>query len=262
MYRTFCAQALRERFPHVDVDIVQMRDLSPPEQLDELARTSVLISNLGSKSFRLVMLPDGAQACIRAPRRSAPCCAVLLRAARHESNMLQNLLSLFGVQARAAHSLTARVGDGHVITFWSLICATVPYSHIFFCRHGAISMLKGCAASNVQVVLVDTKHTLITKEQRELHRFESAWGEVDNCWGQLGYVSFIVYEPPEDTDLVLHPTPPRAADAPPDKVSPEFLKYRLERNADVVVRAKELGDLVAVALGNAAMAYVSSSLSP
>jgi Glycosyltransferase 61 len=55
--------ALRTRFSGVDIDVVEMRDLSVPQQLAELSRTSVLVSPLGSKSFRLVMLPDGAQAC-------------------------------------------------------------------------------------------------------------------------------------------------------------------------------------------------------
>jgi Glycosyltransferase 61 len=53
--------ALRTRFSAVDIDVVAMRDLSVRQQLAELSRTTVLISPLGSKSFRLVMLPDGAQ---------------------------------------------------------------------------------------------------------------------------------------------------------------------------------------------------------
>ena len=63
---------MRERFPHADVDVLQMRDLSKAEQLEELSRTSVLVSNLGSKSFRMVLLPDGAQ--VRLARLQSQLC--------------------------------------------------------------------------------------------------------------------------------------------------------------------------------------------
>ena len=51
----------RARFPHAEVVVSEMRDLTPRQQLAELARTTVLVSPLGSKSFRMVLMPDGAQ---------------------------------------------------------------------------------------------------------------------------------------------------------------------------------------------------------
>jgi Glycosyltransferase 61 len=54
--------SLRVRLPGVDIDVVEMGDLSVAQQLEEISRTTVLVSTLGSKSFRMVMLPDGAQA--------------------------------------------------------------------------------------------------------------------------------------------------------------------------------------------------------
>ena len=51
---------LRAALPGVAVDRVVFQDLSPTEQLRELAATTVLVSTIGSASFRLVFLPDGA----------------------------------------------------------------------------------------------------------------------------------------------------------------------------------------------------------
>ena len=57
----FCLQALRKRFPEVYVDLVLMRQLATQRQLEILASASVLVSTVGSKSFRMALLQDGAQ---------------------------------------------------------------------------------------------------------------------------------------------------------------------------------------------------------
>ena len=64
-------EELRVRFPRVDIDVVEMRDLKPQQQLVELSRTSVMITAQGSKSFRMVLLPDGAQVRCNAGMRIA-----------------------------------------------------------------------------------------------------------------------------------------------------------------------------------------------
>ena len=56
-----CLQALRKRFPDVYVDLVLMRELATQRQLEILASASVLVSTVGSKSFRMAFLQDGAQ---------------------------------------------------------------------------------------------------------------------------------------------------------------------------------------------------------
>ena len=58
--RDLAAATLRQRFPEARVIVRDMMQLSPDEQMHELARTSVLITTAGSASFRLVYLPDGA----------------------------------------------------------------------------------------------------------------------------------------------------------------------------------------------------------
>jgi hypothetical protein len=57
--------ALTDAFPDASVEVHWMKrdSLSPSEQLDVLARTTVLVSNIGSASFRMIYLPDGAQVC-------------------------------------------------------------------------------------------------------------------------------------------------------------------------------------------------------
>jgi Glycosyltransferase 61 len=55
------AAAMRTRFPDVEVVLLSMRDLTPEQQLQELSTATVMISTLGSKSFRMVLMPDGAQ---------------------------------------------------------------------------------------------------------------------------------------------------------------------------------------------------------
>jgi hypothetical protein len=51
---------LRSRFPGVRVEYAEMMDMTPEEQMHTLATTSVLITTVGSASFRLIYLPDGA----------------------------------------------------------------------------------------------------------------------------------------------------------------------------------------------------------
>ena len=40
------------------------------EQLELLSHTTVLVSTIGSRSFRMALLPDGAQVCLRCSTRS------------------------------------------------------------------------------------------------------------------------------------------------------------------------------------------------
>ena len=55
------AAELRRALPAANVTVVEIADLAVDEQIAVLARTTLLISMLGSKSFRLAFLPDGAQ---------------------------------------------------------------------------------------------------------------------------------------------------------------------------------------------------------
>lgn len=52
--------ALRSAFPDAQVEYVELMEASPEEQVQLLARTSVLVTTVGSASFRLLFLPDGA----------------------------------------------------------------------------------------------------------------------------------------------------------------------------------------------------------
>ena len=52
--------ALRAQHPHVDFKLEPMKERDAMEQMRVLAATSVLVTNVGSRSFRLVYLPDGA----------------------------------------------------------------------------------------------------------------------------------------------------------------------------------------------------------
>lgn len=56
------ATNLRRALPNIEVQVTRISELSGPDQLTLLSRTTVLISNIGSRSFRLLFLPDGAQA--------------------------------------------------------------------------------------------------------------------------------------------------------------------------------------------------------
>lgn len=100
-----------------------------------------------------------------------------------------------------------------------------------------------------QVILIASKHKRGSQKTDELYRTEFAWGEVDNCWGQLGYVSFVLYKPPEYFDLQLYQERETYATARE--------LFRSERSADVYVRLDPFGDMVAVALRNAEVPYKS-----
>ena len=50
--------------------------------------------------------------------------------------------------------------------------------------------------------MIDSMHkNEDSPEIKEALRLESGWGEVDNCWGQLGYVNVMLYKPPEYDDV-------------------------------------------------------------
>lgn len=53
--------ALHQRFADINVDSIPMSTMSADQQLRELSSTTILISNVGSASFRMVYLPTGAQ---------------------------------------------------------------------------------------------------------------------------------------------------------------------------------------------------------
>ena len=90
----------------------------------------------------------------------------------------------------------------------------------------------------------------------EYYRNENGWGEVDNCWGQLGYINVMLYKPPSYSDII-----PRKWHRPSKLGKLQRIKseFRAERNAHIKVRQKELGDILAVALRNAAIPYVDST---
>lgn len=53
---------LRKRFPRVQFKSLIMSDLDSQEQLEELSQTSIFVTPIGSSSFRLIYLPEGAHA--------------------------------------------------------------------------------------------------------------------------------------------------------------------------------------------------------
>jgi hypothetical protein len=101
--------------------------------------------------------------------------------------------------------------------------------------------------------MIASKHKRFSKETNELYRTESAWGEVDNCWGQLGYVNILMYKPPAYSDI--KPNSKRVY----KKYRAAKYLFRTERNADIYVRTDPFGDLLAVALRKAALPYNSTS---
>ena len=52
--------ALQRALPEAAVEYVELMEASPEEQMALLSRTSVLVTTVGSASFRLLFLPDGA----------------------------------------------------------------------------------------------------------------------------------------------------------------------------------------------------------
>lgn len=56
-------QAIRKRFTDVDIEIHDGMSEYADAQLEWLGRTTIFIANIGSPSFRLIYLPDGAQVC-------------------------------------------------------------------------------------------------------------------------------------------------------------------------------------------------------
>jgi hypothetical protein len=113
------------------------------------------------------------------------------------------------------------------------------------------------------VIIISSKHKPpsttnidLLKRFDDLYRTESGWGEVDNCWGALGYLTVLVYEPLEYDDIVLTQAVRDTLKVPPTLLSDVKRAFRAERNADINVREQELGDLVAVALHNAVLPLV------
>ena len=116
----------------------------------------------------------------------------------------------------------------------------------------------------VQVILIASKHTRTKDpEVEEMYRNEAGWGEVDNCWGSIGYVNFLLYRPPAYEDIVYEPLQTYRLHAVPKswkkKPSTAWLRFRAERNADVRVRPALLGDMVEVALRNAAVPFTATN---
>ena len=54
-------QAVRRTFPTVDIELHHAQDEAEDVQVQWLSRTDILVSNIGSNSFRMIYLPDGAQ---------------------------------------------------------------------------------------------------------------------------------------------------------------------------------------------------------
>jgi hypothetical protein len=54
--------AMQRRFPAVKMNIMLPQSMAAEEQMRELSDTTILVSNVGSRSFRLVFLPDGGRA--------------------------------------------------------------------------------------------------------------------------------------------------------------------------------------------------------
>ena len=111
----------------------------------------------------------------------------------------------------------------------------------------------------MQVVIVGSKHKLTegddadkreAKKSAEMYRTESGWGEVDNCWGQLGYVNVMLYHPPSYSDVVMRPL--RKGHS---RLSLAQREFRNERNADIIVQPEPFGDIIAVALRHAKIPY-------
>jgi hypothetical protein len=103
----------------------------------------------------------------------------------------------------------------------------------------------------LQLVIIGSKHNRTSIETDELYRTESGWGEVDNCWGQIGYVNVLLYKPAYED---IRPNT-AGVGGKGGKFSPAKFQFRAERNADIFVREQRLGDMLAVALRNAAMPY-------
>lgn len=53
--------AVQRRWPHVDVELHPVANEDVDVQMNWLSRTSIFVANIGSPSFRMVYLPDGAQ---------------------------------------------------------------------------------------------------------------------------------------------------------------------------------------------------------
>ena len=53
--------AIRNGFPQIDVELHTAMLEDEVVQLDWLSRTDILVTNVGSASFRMIYLPDGAQ---------------------------------------------------------------------------------------------------------------------------------------------------------------------------------------------------------
>ena len=54
-------RAVQRQYPGADVEVHNAMNEEPDAQLQWLSRTSILVTNIGSASFRLLYLPDGAQ---------------------------------------------------------------------------------------------------------------------------------------------------------------------------------------------------------
>lgn len=64
--------AVHTNFPQIDIDLQVASVQEQAVQLQWLANTDIFVSNIGSASFRMLYLPDGAQV-------SSVCCAVMSR---------------------------------------------------------------------------------------------------------------------------------------------------------------------------------------
>jgi hypothetical protein len=57
-------RAVQEKYPEIDIEFHPVQNEATNVQVNWLQRTSILVANIGSPSFRMVYLPDGAQVCI------------------------------------------------------------------------------------------------------------------------------------------------------------------------------------------------------
>jgi hypothetical protein len=212
------ADALRARFPSADVRLVVMRELSAEQQLHVLSQTSVFVSNIGSRSFRLLYLPDGAQ--VRAGlRRCQPaalpaCGAASLRRCRPACH------SGVATAQQRALQLRAEVWEPAL-------------------RSGHVA----CAC--VQVLLIAPDMPIRLPNGTDVKR--DAFSETE-CWSQLGYVT--VLKVPVTDPAAVVPAEGRDWSDRLLQLYPDVYETLRVWDADVRVDTARLGDTVAVALRN------------
>lgn len=61
MAAEFVVSFLQVQYPQIQVEFQEAAEQALRTQLQWLSRTSILVTNIGSASFRMIYLPDGAQ---------------------------------------------------------------------------------------------------------------------------------------------------------------------------------------------------------